>query len=128
MRSRFWAFILSAASEREEICLVIFALPSVFRVISKIWDARRRRSLARGVGTCLALIVSVSSAELDRSVQVLQSRIRRREDLDSAPEGEALQVSHMSQEAVHRSGPRHSLHAGAILSFFANIAEFYPEK
>lgn len=59
------------------------------------------------------------------SKQVLQSRIWRWEDLDTASEGEALQMSHLSQKAFHRSRTRHTLHAGQRLF---SISKCYSES
>jgi hypothetical protein len=46
-------------------------------------------------------------------VLVLQPRVRGREDFAAASEGQALQVSHLLQEAVHGARPADSLYAGA---------------
>ena len=44
--------------------------------------------------------------------QVLQPGVWRRKDPDPAPESEALQVSHLPQEALHGPGTLDPLHAG----------------
>ena len=46
--------------------------------------------------------------------QVLQSRIRRREDSYSASKGEALQMPLVPQEALYWTWIGHSLHAGYL--------------
>ncbi len=46
-------------------------------------------------------------------LQVLQQRIRRRKDPDSASKGQAFQVSYLSQEAVHRPGTFNPLYASS---------------
>lgn len=46
------------------------------------------------------------------SIQVLQQRVRRRKDSDPTSKGEAFQMSHLSQETVHRTRAVNTLHAG----------------
>ena len=58
-------------------------------------------------------LVDVShEVKLANFLQVLQPGVRRRKDPHPAPKGEALQVSHLPQEALHGAGTLDPLHAG----------------
>lgn len=57
-------------------------------------------------------VPTLSGGELEMVLEVLQPGVRGREDAVPAPEGQALQVPRLPQEALHRPRPRHPLHAG----------------
>ena len=77
---------------------------------------RKKRKASKPWCWCVVArdsLFPISLYSIIPSFQVLQPGVRGREDPHPAPEGQALQVPHLQQAALHRPRARHPLHAGA---------------